>query len=72
MRAAEPAWRDHRCNGAWHRTYWIAQWPRLDVGATFFSALLLTSSAVRSVSVVFEPLDPLRARAAAEAAVTTD
>jgi hypothetical protein len=55
-----------------HRTYWIAQWPRLDVGPAFLAPVLLSPTAVRSFSVVVEPVPPARARLAIEAAVTSD
>ena len=43
-------------DGACHRTYWIAQWPRLPVGPLFLTPLLLGAHAVHSVSVVIEPV----------------
>ena len=70
--AAERRWRSYRAEGACHRTYWIAQWPRLPVGPLFMTPLLLGAHAVLSVSVVFEPIAPERARRGAEAAITSD
>ncbi|HEX8104578.1 MAG TPA: SCO6880 family protein [Solirubrobacteraceae bacterium] len=70
--AADTTWSTYRADGALHRTYWIAQWPRLEVRPTFLGALLLGAQAVRSVSIVLEPVAPHRARAAVEAAITSD
>jgi hypothetical protein len=70
--ATEVAWDRFRAEGAVHRTYWIAQWPRLDVGPGFMLPLLLGPSVVRSVSVVAQPVPPARSRAAVEAAITSD
>ena len=38
---AEEHWGYYRTDGAVHATYWIAEWPRIDVGAAFLSPLLL-------------------------------
>ena len=54
-------WGRLRTDGTWHTTYWIAEWPRTDVGADFLGPLLLASDFRRSVSVVMEPVSPLRA-----------
>ena len=70
--AADVAWSSYRTDGAVHRTYWVAQWPRLAVGPTFLSPLLLDGQAVRSVAIVLEPIAPERARREVEAQITTD
>jgi len=70
--AADAMWDRYRSDGAVHRSYWIALWPRLNVGPAFLGPLLLSATAVRSFSVVVEPVPPARARSAAEAAVTSD
>jgi hypothetical protein len=70
--AVDVAWDRLHCDGAWHRTYWIAQWPRLPVGPLFMTPLLLGSHAVHSVSVLIEPVAPARSRRAVEAAITSD
>jgi hypothetical protein len=69
---AETSWDRYRCDDELHRTYWIAQWPRLEVGPAFLAPVLLSPTAVRSFSVVVEPVPPARARLAIEAAVTSD
>ena len=70
--AADVLWDHYRSDGTVHRTYWIAQWPRLSVGPAFLAPLLLSATAVRAFSVVVEPVSPARARSAVEAAVTSD
>ena len=70
--AAETGWDSYRTDGAVHRTYWIAQWPRLAVGPAFLTPLLLSAQVVRSVAITIEPVAPDRARRAVEAAVTSE
>lgn len=70
--AMDVGWTSVHCDGAWHRTYWISQWPRLPVGPVFLTPLLLGTQTVRTVSVVVEPVAPHRSRRAVEAAVTSD
>lgn len=59
--AAEAEWSCFRSDGAWHATYWIAEWPRVEVDADFLAPLLLRTDAMRTISVVMEPVSPLRA-----------
>jgi Putative type VII ESX secretion system translocon, EccE len=68
----EESWDRYRCDGAEHATYWIGGWPRVDVSPLFMDALLGRSTAVRTVAVTFEPLDPVRSTREVEAAVTRD
>jgi hypothetical protein len=70
--ASEPQWDLLRTDDTLHRTYWVAQWPRLEVGPAFLTPMLLTATAVRTFSVVLEPVPPLKARRAVEAAITSD
>jgi hypothetical protein len=70
--AAYTSWDSYRTDSAVHRTYWIAQWPRLAVGPAFLTPLLLNAQVVRSVGITLEPVAPDRARRAVEAAVTSD
>jgi len=67
----EPEWAVLRADGSWHATYWIAEWPRVDVGPEFLSPLLL-GSVRRTVAVVMEPLSPARAVRQTERARTAD
>ena len=70
--ATDEQWDRYRSDSAVHRTYWIAQWPRLAVGPMFLAPLLLSTDVVRSLSVVLEPVSPDRARRSVEAAITSD
>jgi hypothetical protein len=67
----EEHWASARTDGTWHATFWIAEWPRTDVGSDFLLPLLVGCSERRSVSVVMAPLAPLRAVRAAEHARTS-
>jgi hypothetical protein len=69
--ATKVEWGCVRTDGAWHATYWIAEWPRIDVGPEFLAPLLL-GSVRRSVTVVMEPQSPARAVRQAEKARTAD
>jgi hypothetical protein len=70
--AADASWNDYRTDSAIHATYWISQWPRIDVGATFLAPLLMQTNVLRSVSTVMEPVAPSVAIRKVEAARTTD
>jgi hypothetical protein len=65
-------WEHYRADGALHATFWIAQWPRVDVSPMFMDALLGASNVVRTVAVTLEPIAPERSTREAEAAVTRD
>jgi hypothetical protein len=68
----EASWSAYRTDGAVHATYWIASWPRIDVGAAFLSPLLLHTQLVRAIAVTIEPVSPLKAIREVEAARTSD
>jgi hypothetical protein len=63
--AVEADWFHARVDGTVHRTYRVAGWPMLPVGADWLAPLLTADEATRTVTVVMEPV-PL-ARAAADA-----
>ncbi|MGH8918891.1 MAG: SCO6880 family protein, partial [Actinomycetes bacterium] len=69
--ATEIEWSRVRTDANWHATYWVAQWPRVDVGPDFLAPLLL-GPLRRSVGVVMEPVSPARAIRAVEQARTAD
>ena len=69
---AEASWGVYRADGAFHATYWISSWPRIDVGAAFLSPLLLHAQMVRAIAVTIEAVSPLKAIREVEAARTTD
>lgn len=68
----EETWNAYRTDGATHVTYWIASWPRVEVGAAFLSPLLLHTRMVRAIAVTIEPISPLKAIREVEAARTSD
>lgn len=70
--ATEASWATYRTDGALHATYWIASWPRTEVGAAFLTPLLLHAQMVRAVAVTIEPISPLRAIREVESARTSD
>jgi hypothetical protein len=70
--ATEASWSTYRTDGALHATYWIASWPRTDVGAAFLTPLLLHAQMTRAVAVTIEPISPLRAIREVESARTGD
>lgn len=59
-------------DGTWHRTYWVSEWPRTEVGPDFLAPLLVSSDVRRSVSVVMEPLGAARAARKIEQLRTAD
>ena len=69
--AVQAEWGCLRSDETWHATYWVAEWPRVDVGPDFLAPLLLGPDR-RSLAVVMEPLSPARAVRQAERARTAD
>jgi hypothetical protein len=69
--SAEDTWSAYRSDSAWHATYWIAEWPRVDADADFLAPLLLRTDAMRTVSLTMEPVSPLKAIRSVEAARTS-
>ncbi len=53
-------WDAVRTDGAWHAVYWVSEWPRVDVHPDFLGPLLFAPLR-RTLSVVMEPVDPVRA-----------
>ncbi len=70
--AAEASWGTYRTDSALHATYWVAGWPRIDVGATFLAPLLMQTNVLRSLAVAMQPVAPSVAMRKVEAARTTD
>jgi hypothetical protein len=69
--SSDETWRAYRSDGAWHRTYWIAEWPRIDADPDFLAPLLLRTERMRTVSLTMEPVSPLKAIRAVESARTS-
>lgn len=55
-------WGHLRVDGSCHRTYWVAEWPRLEVGPDWLEPVLLAGGGVRTLSLLFEPVAPSRSR----------
>jgi hypothetical protein len=69
--AAEASWSTYRTDDAWHATYWIAEWPRVDADPDFLAPLLLRTERMRTVAITMEPISPLRAIRSVESARTS-
>jgi hypothetical protein len=70
--ATDEQWDSYRTDGGWHATFWVAEWPRIEVGPDVLSPLLLGPGGQRTVAVVMGPIPPGRAAREAEAARTAD
>jgi hypothetical protein len=70
--ATSTGWSRYRVESAWHTVYWVREWPRTPVGPDFMAPLLLRTRSMRTVSMVMEPIAPLRARREVEAARVAD
>ena len=51
-----------RVDGSWHRSYWIAEWPRLELHPAWMESLLLHAGGVRTIAMVYEPVPPSRSQ----------
>ena len=60
--ATDVSWSALRVDGSVHRTYWVAEWPRLDVGPNWLEPLLLRAGGVRTFALHYEPVPPSHAR----------
>ena len=69
---AEESWSHYQSDSAMHVTYWIASWPRVEVGATFLSPLLMQTPVLRSIAVTLEPISPTTSMRQAEHAMTSE
>lgn len=67
----EEHWSVYRADGTWHATYWIAEWPRIEIGPEFMSPMLLSGQR-RSISLTMAPVSPDRAAREARSARTAD
>jgi hypothetical protein len=67
----EASWDAVRTDATWHATYWIAEWPRIDVTPDFLGPLLF-SPLRRSLSLIMEPISPARAARQVAQARTAD
>jgi len=69
--AMEEEWARLRVDGMFHATFWVAEWPRVDVRSDFLAPLLLGAARL-TLSVVMEPLGPEKAVRKVEASRTAD
>lgn len=69
--AVEVSWDAVRTDGTWHATYWIAEWPRVEVTPDFLGPLLF-SPVRRTMAVTMEPISPSRAARQVAKARTSD
>ena len=69
--AMEERWSSLRVDGMVHATFWVAEWPRVEVRSDFLAPLLL-GTARSSFSVVMAPLGPDAAIRKVEASRTAD
>jgi hypothetical protein len=67
--ALQEHWSEVRADSSWHRTYWVAEWPRSRVGPDFLSPLLVGTGR-RCFSVVMAPVAPEKAAREAESSRT--
>lgn len=52
---AKSSWNAYRTDSAWHRGYWVAEWPRKAAPSAFLTPLLLFCRHRRAISLTFEP-----------------
>jgi hypothetical protein len=60
--ATDAAWSHVRVDGSAHRSFWVAEWPRLDMPPNWMEPLLMQPGAVRTISLIYEPVPPVRSR----------
>ena len=70
--ATRAEWSRVRVDGVWAATYWICEWPRIEVRADFLGPLLLLAGVALTVSVVMEPIAPAQAARKIEQTRTSD
>lgn len=51
-----------RVDASWHHSYWIAEWPRLELHPAWMEPLLLHAGGVRTIAMVYEPVPPSRSQ----------
>ncbi|HUJ64141.1 MAG TPA: SCO6880 family protein [Acidimicrobiales bacterium] len=69
--ASEEAWSWYRTDESWHATFWIAEWPRVEVTPDFLTPLLVGGGR-RTVSVIMAPVPSSRALREVRSARTAD
>lgn len=69
--AVETEWDKYHTDNYFHRTFWVSDFSRTEVGVAFLAPLMMQSSIRRTISVVMEPLAPSRALREVEVARTS-
>ena len=54
--ATKESWTSFATDNAIHRSFYVAEWPRLDVRSDWIRELMLWSGCVRSINVFFQPV----------------
>ncbi|QXC60612.1 hypothetical protein KSP35_20175 [Aquihabitans sp. G128] len=60
--ATETTWSALRVDGAWHRTYWVACWPRLAVPPSWMEPFLSGGGITRTTTVILLPVSTWQSR----------
>lgn len=60
--ATETTWSALRVDGAWHRTYWVACWPRLAVPPSWMEPFLSGGGITRTMTVTLLPVSTWQSR----------
>jgi hypothetical protein len=68
--ATDTGWSSYRTDDTWHATFWVAEWPRTEVGPDFLGPLLLRGAGHRTVALTMAPASPSEGFRQAEAART--
>lgn len=55
-------WDAVRVDGAWHRAFWIANWPDTVTDPRWLESLLMAPPCARSLSISYEPVSPRTSR----------
>ena len=69
--AVESHWDAVRTDATWHATYWISEWPRVEVTPDFLGPLLFLPLR-RTIALTMEPVSPGRAARQVAQARTAD
>lgn len=68
--ATEVAWDSYRTEDVHHATFWISEWPRLEVGPDFMAPLMVRTQRIRTVSLIMQPIEGNKAQREVESAHT--
>lgn len=62
----EMGWREMRTDSAYHRSYWVGEWPRVGVEPGFLKNLMFAGDFIHSVALIAEPIPTNQALKKAE------